>query len=753
MSTHCNHCEHPTKKPSQTKSNGLYTCPMHPEIQQKTPGSCPKCGMSLESPPSIQKKYFCPMHPEIQQDEPGSCPICGMALETSQPNDEESSEYQELIKRFWMGLLFTFPILFLAMGKMLPWDFMPNLSPSLSHWIEAILATFVVFGAGWPLIERGWQSFKNRSLNMFSLIFLGVGAAYFYSLTALMFPQIFPDSFKEHGQVFVYFEAAAVITVLVLLGQALEAKARSQTSLAIQSLMNLAATTAHLIDEKGAEQDISIENVHPGQLLRVKPGEKIPVDGVIVEGKSFIDESMMTGEPLPVEKHAKDPVIGSTINQQGSFIMKAEKVGKDTLLSQIVDLVSKAQRSKAPIQRLADTIASYLVPVVLGIALITFLLWSFLGPEPRYVYALVNAISVLIIACPCALGLATPMSIMVGIGKGAEKGILIKNAEALEILGKVQLLALDKTGTLTEGKPSVTDIYTEGHNKENLLSLAASLELQSEHPLGQAVLAKAKELGLEIPPSTHFSYLSGQGIQGLVNQQKVFLGSEKFLEANQILHLKNFIEKAQERQSEGQTVVYVAINQQCEGLIMISDPIKSSTLPAIQELHQQKIKIAMLTGDHALTANAIAKKLKIDQVFANVNPLEKQSIIEQLRKQEEVVAMAGDGINDAPALALANVGIAMGTGTDIAMQTAEVTLMKGDLRGLLKAINLSKATMRNIKQNLFFAFIYNLVGIPIAAGVLYPLTGLFLSPMLASAAMSLSSVSVVLNALRLKKAP
>lgn len=752
MTKHCQHCQdHP--KDNKNSPSHRFTCPMHPEIIETQGGSCPKCGMALEPIVSskVAKAYYCPMHPEIQQDTPGFCPLCGMALDAQNPEADDQKEYQDLWQRLVGGLILTIPVLILAMGPMIPGFKLDNfISPALSLWIQGLLTTAVVFWTGWPLLVRGWSSFVNRSLNMFSLIFLGVAAAYFYSLMALLFPQAFPESFQEHGHVFVYFEAAAVITVLVLLGQVLEAKSKSYTGDALKSLLNLAPKMAHWLDAHGKESDRPVEEILLGDLLRVKPGEKIPVDGVIVEGTSYVDEAMLTGESLPVEKQPQDFVIGGTVNQKGSFTLRAEHVGSQTILAQIIDMVAEAQRSKAPIQRLADIISSYLVPVVLAIALVTFGIWAYFGPEPRYVYALVNAISVLIIACPCALGLATPMAMMVGIGRGAKMGVLIKKAEALEILEKVQVVVLDKTGTLTEGKPQVTRILAEGVSELELIRLAAAIEQHSEHPLGQAVVKKAQSLNVDIPPSSDFSYITGEGIQGAAEQKQILIGKREFLQARDIKGSSELEKKGLALQKEGQTVLYVVVDGKEAGLLAITDPIKDTTKKAIQEIRSQGIKLVMLTGDHPATAHFVASKLGIDDVYAGVSPQDKKEHLERIKKDQRVIAMAGDGINDAPALAAADVGIAMGTGTDIAMETAEITLIKGDLRGILRAINLSKATMRNIRQNLFFAFAYNLLGIPIAAGILYPFFGILLSPMLASAAMSFSSVSVVANALRLK---
>lgn len=653
--------------------------------------------------------YTCPMHPEVEQDHPGSCPICGMDLEPKEVTVEaDDSEYRSMLQRLWVGAFLTVPIMILAVTENSP-------------WIQFILSTPVVLWCGWPFFVKAWYSLVNRSLNMFSLIALGVGTAYFYSIFALF-----------NGGLFVYFESASVITVLVILGQVLELKAKSQTSQAIKVLLGQAAKTAHLLDK-----DIPIEEVKVGDILRVKPGEKIPVDGVVIEGFSFVDESMITGEPMPVEKKAKDNVTGSTLNQTGSFVMEAKRVGSETLLAQIVNMVSEAQRSKAPIQKLADVISGYFVPVVILIAIITFVVWWTFNP----LFALVNAVAVLIIACPCALGLATPMSIMVGVGRGAEMGVLIKNAESLERLESVNTILVDKTGTLTEGKPKITHIEAFSKEQENeLLRLAASVEKHSEHPLALAVVQGAQERNLEIPEAQQFQSITGGGVSAIVEGKKILVGKDGTDNT-----------KAKEAQKQAQTVIFVSVDGNTIGFIAVADPIKSSTPKAIEDLHRLGIKVVMLTGDNENTANAVAKKLKIDEVHAGVNPKDKNLLVQQLKSKNQIVAMAGDGINDSPALAAADVGIAMGTGTDVAMESSGVTLVKGDLTGIVRAIVLSRATMRNIRQNLFFAFIYNMAGIPIAAGILFPIVGLILNPMIASAAMAFSSVSVILNALRLKK--
>ena len=700
---------------------------------------------------SDQKEYTCPMHPEILQDHPGICPICGMTLEPKEATTKiDDSEYQDMLHRFWIAAVLTIPVLLLAASKLLPFL---KITDFVSHWLQFIISTPVVLWSGWPFFEKAWYSVRNRSLNMFSLIAMGVGAAYFYSVIAVVFPNLVPESFKENGELFIYFEAASVITVLVLLGQVLELKAKSQTSQAIKALLGRAAKTAHLL-LNGQEQEVSIDQVKVGDMLRVKPGEKIPVDGIVIEGASFVDESMITGEPMPVEKKARDNVTGSTINQTGSFLMEAKRVGSETLLARIVQMVSEAQRSKAPIQKLADVISGYFVPVVVLVAIITFSIWGLIGPEPRFAFALVNAVAVLIIACPCALGLATPMSIMVGVGRGAEMGILIKNADALERLEKVNTVMMDKTGTLTEGKPKITQIVATSSGQENeLLRLAASVEKNSEHPLALAIVQGAQERNVAIPEVEQFNSITGGGVTGIVEGKKIFVGKANLLEENHIAGIASLQAQAKEAQEQAQTAIFVAIDGKAIGFIAVADPIKASTPKAIEDLHRLGIKVIMLTGDNEYTAKAVAKKLNIDEVHAGVNPKDKNILVQQLKSEKQIVAMAGDGINDSPALAAADVGIAMGTGTDVARESAGITLMKGDLTGIVRAIILSRATMRNIRQNLFFAFIYNIAGIPIAAGILFPLTGLLLNPMIASGAMALSSVSVIWNALRLKSIP
>jgi Cu+-exporting ATPase len=700
-------------------------------------------------------QYTCPMHPEIVRTAPGSCPICGMALEprTVTLDGKENLELRDMSRRFWVSVVLAAPVLFLAMADMIPGRPVgPLVSARAVTWLELALATPVVLWGGFPFFERGWQSIVNRSPNMFTLIALGVGTAYVYSVTATLFPELFPDSFRGHaGEVPVYFEAAAIITVLVLLGQVLELRARSQTSGAIKALLGLAPKTARVIGDDGRESDVPLDQVQSGQRLRVRPGEKVPVDGVVLEGHSSVDESMVTGEPIPVEKEPGGRVTGGTVNGTGSFVMRAERVGSDTLLAQIVRMVSEAQRSRAPIQRLADQVSAYFVPAVVMAAILTFVAWSLVGPEPRMAHALVNAVAVLIIACPCALGLATPMSIMVGTGRGALAGVLIKNAEALEVMEKVDTLVVDKTGTLTEGKPRLVSIEAlAGHEESDVLRLAASLEQGSEHPLAGAIVAAAQQRGLRLVAVEGFRSVTGKGVVGHVEGRSVALGNRRLFEEIGI-DPGPPIERADALRREGQTVMFVGIDGQPAGFLGVADPIKESTVEAITMLHRDNMRIVMVTGDNRTTAESVARKLGLDEVEAEVLPEQKVATIKRLQAEGRIVAMAGDGINDAPALAQAHVGIAMGTGTDVAMESADVTLVKGDLRGIVRARRLSRATMRNIRENLFFAFIYNALGVPVAAGVLYPVFGLLMSPIIASAAMTFSSVSVIGNALRLRK--
>jgi Cu+-exporting ATPase len=713
--------------------------------------------MALEpatvSTPKEKIEYTCPMHPQIVRDAPGFCPICGMALEPRTVSvDEENVELIEMKRRFWVAVALSQPLLILGMSEFISGDPLRTfLGARVATWISFVLATPVVLWGGWPFFVRFWYSLVNRSLNMFTLIGLGVGVAYIYSLIATVLPQIFPHSFRDHmGNVPVYFEAASVITTLVLLGQVLELKARSSTSAAIRALLGLAPKTARRIGLDGTEQDVPLDQVTKGDRLRVRPGEKIPVDGIVIEGTSSVDEAMVTGEPIPVAKQKGDRVIGATINGTGSLVMQAERVGSETLLSQIVQMVAEAQRSRAPIQKLADVVSAYFVPAVILIAIITFIVWATIGPEPRMAYAIINAVAVLIIACPCALGLATPMSIMVATGKGAQAGVLFKNAEAIEVLREIDTLVVDKTGTLTEGKPKlVTIVPAPGFGEEELLRLAASLERGSEHPLAAAIVAGAQERGIDLAKVDTFESVTGKGVKGIVDERSVALGNRALLEEASI-DPGELAAQAESYRADGQTVMFVIVDEKPAGLVGVADPIKESTLEAIRQLHEQKIRIVMVTGDSRRTAEAVSRKLNIDEVVAEVLPTQKVEIVKRLQSEGRRVAMAGDGINDAPALAQAEVGIAMGTGTDVAMQSADVTLVKGDLRGIVRAIRLSRATLKNIKQNLFFAFVYNALGVPIAAGVLYPFFGLLLNPMIAAAAMSVSSVSVIANSLRLR---
>jgi len=747
------------KVSAASETGVIYTCPMHPEIREKKPGPCPICGMALEPlTPSVapsKTEWTCPMHPKILRNSPGSCPICGMALEPrSITREEKNPELINMTRRFWLGLILTIPLILIAMRSYVPGLSLIDrlLSHELLKWVEIILATPVVLWAGWPFFMRGWQSIRNRKLNMFTLIALGVGVAYVYSIVAALLPGIFPLSFrKESGEVGVYFEAAAVIVILVLLGQVLELKARSKTGAAIKALLGLAPKTARRIRD-GLEEDIPLEHVRPEDILRVRPGEKIPVDGVVIEGTSSVDESMVTGEPIPVEKGKGDRVIGATVNGTGMLIMRAEKVGTDTLLAQIVRMVAEAQRSRAPIQKLADIVAAYFVQIVVAVAIITFIAWAWIGPEPRMAHAIVNAVAVLIIACPCALGLATPMSIMVAMGKGATAGVLFKNAEAIEVMEKVDTLVMDKTGTLTIGKPALMEIVpAKEFEEKSILHFAASLERGSEHPLAAAIVKGAEERGISFIDIEKFESLTGKGVMGKIDGHKIILGNKGLLDDLGI-DPRELSERAEVLRREGQTVMFIAVDGRIAGLLGVADPIKETTPEAIEALHREGIRIVMVTGDNRTTAEAVSKKLGLDEVIAEVLPDQKTHVVKRLQDEGRIVAMAGDGINDAPALAQAHVGIAMGTGTDVAMESAGVTLIKGDLRGIVRARRLSRATMRNIKQNLFWAFIYNSLGVPIAAGVIYPFFGILLSPIFAAACMSFSSVSVVGNALRLRGA-
>ncbi len=715
-------------------------------------------GAAVEAPPAaaplVPTEYTCPMHPEVVRSGPGNCPICGMALEprTVSAGEEKNAELADMRRRLAVAAVLTVPVVLIAMGEHLPGRPFANLfSRRVSGFVEMLLATPVVLWAGWPFFVRAWHSLVNRSLNMFTLIALGVGVAWAYSVVAVVAPGIFPAAFRVEGAVPVYFEAAAVIVTLVLLGQVLELRARSRTGAAIRSLLELAPATARLVREDGTEEDVPLERVHPRDRLRVRPGGKVPVDGVVEEGASSVDESMLTGEAMPVEKQPGDAVTGGTVNGSGSFIMRAERVGAETLLARIVQLVGEAQRSRAPIQRLADVVSGYFVPIVVGVAIVTFVVWSIWGPEPSMAFALINAVAVLIIACPCALGLATPMSIMVAAGKGATAGVLFKNAEAIESLEQVDTVVLDKTGTLTEGKPRVTAVEpAEGFDEIELLRLAAGLERPSEHPLAAAILAAAEERGIQPPEVMEFQSVAGRGVRARVAGRDALLGNRWLLEQEGI-HAGALDARAEAMREEGQTVVFLAVDGRVAGLIGVADRIKPSTPEAVRQLQKSGIRLVMVTGDNRATAEAVARKLGIEEVIAEVLPERKAQVVKRLQDEGRFVAMAGDGINDAPALAQAQVGIAMGTGTDAAMESAGVTLVRGDLAGIARARKLSRATMRNIRQNLFFAFVYNALGVPIAAGVLYPFFGVLLSPIIAAAAMSFSSVSVIANALRLRR--
>ncbi len=745
-----------TTPASAAISPGGYTCPMDPEVHQDKPGACPKCGMALELVDALPKpdvtEYFCPMHLQIVRSEPGNCPICGMALEPrTVAATEENPELDNMTRRFWISTALAVPVFVMAMAADMWMGFVPQMI-SFTHLqqLEFLLATPVVLWGGWPFFQRGWASVVNRHLNMFTLISLGVGVAWTYSVIGTFLPDIFPAALRrEDGTLPIYFEAAAAITALVLLGQVLELRARSRTNTAIKLLLGLAPKTARIVRGDGKEEDIPLEKVQVGDVLRVRPGEKIPVDGQVVEGSSAVDESMVTGEPIPTEKQQGEKLIGATINGTGGMLMRAEKVGADTLLAQIIHMVGEAQRSRAPIQRLADTVSGYFVPIVVLVALLAFGIWMGWGPEPRFAHAIVAAVSVLIIACPCALGLATPISIMVGTGRGATAGVLIKNAEALEIMEKVNTLVTDKTGTLTEGKPKLASVVAlPGFQDNDILQLGASLERASEHPLADAIIKGAEERSLTLSEVREFQSVSGKGITGLVVSRKIAIGNQKLFDELGIA-MAELLARADELRAEGQTVMFVAVDGKPAGLIGVADPIKESTLEAVRALQAAGLELVMLTGDSQATADVVARKLGINRVVAEVLPEQKVEIVKQLQAEGRIVAMAGDGINDAPALAQAQVGIAMGTGTDVAMQSAGVTLIKGDLNGIVRARHLSQATMRNIRQNLFFAFIYNMLGVPIAAGLLYPFFGLLLSPIIAAAAMSFSSVSVISNALRL----
>ena len=745
-----------SKQPAKTEPHGEFTCPMHPQIKKPGPVSCPKCGMALE-PATVtaaakRTEYTCPMHPQIVRDAPGPCPICGMALEPREVKAEESNpELAKMFRRLWICVALAVPMLALMISEFLPNRPMQHMLAARTWtWIEFALATPVVLWCGLPFFVKGWQSLVHRSLNMFTLIALGTGTAYVYSVVATVVPQIFPALHRgAGGQLDVYFEPATVIVALVLLGQVLELRARSQTSGAIRALLGLAPKTAKRLDDKGGEADVPLDQVIVGDRLRVRPGEKIPVDGTVLEGHSSVDESMISGEPIPVEKVREAKVTAGTVNGTGGFVMRAERVGADTLLAQIVKMVSEAQRSRAPIQRLADRVASYFVPAVILSATITFIVWYFAGPQPRFSHALVNAVAVLIVACPCALGLATPMAIMVGTGRGARAGVLIRNAEALETFGKVETLIIDKTGTLTEGKPTLSAVIPQpGINENDLLQLAASLERSSEHPLAAAIVKGAEAKKLTLTDVAGFSSETGKGVKGTVAGKRIAVGNAELFHDLSV-DAGPLLERADTLRKEGQTVMLVAVDGKAAGIVGVSDPIKESTPDSIHELKAAGLKIIMVTGDNATTAKAVADKLGIE-FYADVLPQKKAEVVKDRQQKGAAVAMAGDGVNDAPALAQADVGIAMGTGTDVAMEAGGITLLKGDLRGILRARHLSKSTMRNIRENLFFAFVYNAVGIPFAAGVLYPAFGLLLNPMIAAAAMSFSSVSVIVNALRLR---
>ena len=741
--------------PQQQTGKGTvtYVCPMDPEVRESKPGACPKCGMALE-PETLE--YTCPMHPEIVRNGPGNCPICGMALEprvAAGIHEDDNSELRSMQRRLWVGVVLSIPLLAISMGGMAAGSPLHNLPAGWMEWLQLLLATPVVLWGGWPFFQRGWASLVNRHLNMFTLIAMGTGTAYLYSLIATLAPGIFPASFLGHGgRPEVYFESAAIIVTLVLLGQVLELRARRQTSSAIKALLDLSPKTARRLRPDRSDEEIPLDHVQRGDRLRVRPGDHVPVDGRVEEGNSVVDESMITGESMPVAKIPGVKVVGGTVNQTGSFIMRAEKLGSETLLAQIVRMVAEAQRSRAPIQSLADKVSGYFVPVVVLVAVFTFISWAIRGPEPRFAYALVNAVAVLIIACPCALGLATPMAVMVGTGRGAHSGVLVRNAEALELMEKVDTLVLDKTGTLTEGKPRMTSILsTSGITQVDLLLLTAAVEKLSEHPVAAAIVREAEQRKLKLPQATNFQSFTGQGVAGEVLGRKIALGTPGFL-AGMGFDTAPISLQAETLKKQGQTVILAAIDGKAAGVIAVADPIKSSARDAVNALKRSGLRVVMLTGDNRATAESIAKQLGITEFEAEVLPEQKLAIVKKLQSEGRIVAMAGDGVNDAPALAQANVGIAMGTGTDVAMESGDITLIKGDVSALMRARNLSRATMSNIRQNLFFAFIYNLLGVPIAAGVLYPFTGLLLQPAFAAAAMSFSSVSVIANALRLRRA-
>jgi Cu2+-exporting ATPase len=757
---HYHASEKKTEMPNSNES-GVFYCPMRCEGDKtyNKPGDCPDCGMHLKKEDSIAVKsktiYTCPMHPEIRQDHPGNCPKCGMDLvpEKGEETSDEEKAYKKMAKKFWFALALSIPLFIIAMSDMIPFLNFETIAPKKAWiWVEFLLATPVVFYSGWVFFKRGWSSIVRWMPNMWTLISIGVGTAYIFSVIAFLFPSVFPPQFKDmNGNVHIYFEAAAVILTLVLLGQVLELRAHSKTNSAIKALLGLVPPVARII-RNGEETEIPLEDVNVGDILKVKPGEKIPVDGSIKEGSAVIDESMITGEPIPSEKSEGDKVTGGTINGKTAFEMKAEKVGSDTLLAQIIEMVNTASRSRAPIQKLADTVAKYFVQIVISIAIITFTVWAIWGPEPAYVYAFVNAVAVLIIACPCALGLATPMSIMVGSGRMAQSGVLVKDARAIEEMNKVDILIVDKTGTLTEGKPSLKNYQSFGSMPDDeILKLAASIDVNSEHPLADAIVAGAKEKNMELIKMDKFESVTGKGVKAIYKGKKIALGNKKLVDEVQANLDEDNKKIAKEWQLKAQTVMYLLIDNKVEGIVTVSDKIKESSAKAIQELQKMGVKVHMLTGDNKFTAKAVADELKLDGYQADCLPEDKYKKVKELQEQGHKVAMAGDGINDAPALEQANVGIAMGTGTDIAMQSAEITLVKGDLHGIVKARELSHKIMRNIKQNLFFAFVYNALGVPVAAGILFPFFGILLSPMIAATAMSFSSVSVIANALRLRK--
>lgn len=755
---HDHHKDHKHEH-SKTSGKGNYYCPMRCEGDKTydEPGDCPVCGMNLNKEESTRPAnviYTCPMHPEVKQDHPGSCPKCGMDLipEKGVEPSEEEKAYKKMARKFWLALALSIPVFIIAMSEFFSFLHLQDLaSKKVWQWVEFALASPVVFYAGWSFFKRGWSSVRRRSPNMWTLISIGVGAAYLFSIAGLLLPGLFPPQFKDaQGNVHVYFEAAAVILTLVLLGQVMELRAHSKTNSAIKALLNLVPPVAHRLNN-GQEEEVALEAIQVDDVLRVRPGEKVPVDGIIVEGNAIVDESMITGEPIPAEKSKDDKVTGGTINGKTSFDMKAEKIGPDTLLSQIIEMVNEASRSRAPIQKLADVVAKYFVQIVVSIALITFAVWAIWGPEPAYVYAFVNAVSVLIVACPCALGLATPMSIMVGTGRGAQSGVLVKDARAIEEMNKVDTLIIDKTGTITEGKPSLKSYKSfSDFSDEEVLQLAASIDAYSEHPLAEAIVKGAKEEGLKLNKVNDFESITGKGVQANYKGQKVGLGNERLGKDFGIKTTDEEQQLVKTWQTAGQTAMYLLAENKLAGIVSVSDSIKPTSAGAIQKLQNMGIKVLMLTGDNDLTAKTVAEELQLDGYLADCLPDDKYKKVKELQDQGHVVAMAGDGINDAPALAQANIGIAMGTGTDIAMQSAEITLVKGDLIGIVRARDLSKKVMRNIKQNLFFAFVYNSIGVPVAAGILFPFFGILLSPIIAATAMSFSSVSVISNALRLR---